>query len=433
MNLFTVIFALCFVAGLAYSLISRRKLQQGENGQTRPVHSLTVFSLVMLFIVLFGPYLQMNFGLWGLAATEVLILVPPLAYAILMKKNLKEVFLLKLPELRHFAGALLLWLGGLIAANSVTLLIMRIFPETMERVEALSNFLSSDNILLGLFAVAIMPAICEEVLHRGLILSAFRDRYSTVKAVLIMGFIFGLFHLDGLRFFGTGILGMVLTYGAIKSRSLLIPVFMHFCNNMLSFLVNHFSGQEGVDTSAALAMPKNTVEFIGYFIGQTFAAAVACLLLWMGYLLLREKTEKRKFSRALGVAMVAIYLTFLGGMVMSLGQMGEQTTPVAQRDGFTINMTFGSMNGRNEGIPVEITRDGILNINFETDAESGQFDFTLYDADKKVLFTQSGRSLQAVQSIPVEKGILTYNMTVSENGKTGDATNGFMKVDAKLE
>jgi membrane protease YdiL (CAAX protease family) len=57
------------------------------------------------------------------------------------------------------------------------------------------------------------------------------------KSVLLVGFIFGLFHMQPLGLFTLSILGMLFGYFYYKSKSLLPAMAAHFTNNFLAVLI----------------------------------------------------------------------------------------------------------------------------------------------------------------------------------------------------
>jgi membrane protease YdiL (CAAX protease family) len=84
-------------------------------------------------------------------------------------------------------------------------------------------------------AIAIVPAVCEEILVRGIVLPAFARPLGGPLAVVVSAGLFGLMHLDGYRFPFTFAVGLAL--GAIRLRTgALLPVILaHAALNALTF------------------------------------------------------------------------------------------------------------------------------------------------------------------------------------------------------
>jgi len=88
--------------------------------------------------------------------------------------------------------------------------------------------------LLNVFTVAVLPAFCEEFLHRGLLM---RGMYNsdTVKYALVMSsFCFGLMHLNIVQVFYASILGLLIGFVSIVGKSIWPAVIIHFTNNFIN-------------------------------------------------------------------------------------------------------------------------------------------------------------------------------------------------------
>jgi putative heme-binding domain-containing protein len=86
-------------------------------------------------------------------------------------------------------------------------------------------------------ALAIVPAVCEELFFRGVLLQSLRQKNSDLFAILASGLAFGLFHfivessVAPLRFVVTASLGAVLGWVCVRSGSVWPSVLLHSLNN----------------------------------------------------------------------------------------------------------------------------------------------------------------------------------------------------------
>lgn len=102
----------------------------------------------------------------------------------------------------------------------------------ISQYEMIEQFLRTDGILLfGLFNIALVPALCEEVLFRGYIMRAFENSWGIIKAVLISGLLFGLFHLQLQNLLPLATLGVALAVMTWLSGSIWPAVLAHLINN----------------------------------------------------------------------------------------------------------------------------------------------------------------------------------------------------------
>lgn len=94
--------------------------------------------------------------------------------------------------------------------------------------------------LWSLVAIAAAPALCEELLVRGIVLPAFRPALGSARAVVGSALVFAAIHLDAYRFLFTFVAGLLL--GAIRLRTgILVPsMIAHGLLNTLTFVVAPF-------------------------------------------------------------------------------------------------------------------------------------------------------------------------------------------------
>lgn len=97
--------------------------------------------------------------------------------------------------------------------------------------------------IISIIILCIIPAIFEEILFRGIILSELAGKYSYYKASFITALIFSLIHLDILNIFPQFVLGLFLCYITLSAKTILLPVIAHLCNNLFSFIVGEYINQ----------------------------------------------------------------------------------------------------------------------------------------------------------------------------------------------
>lgn len=88
--------------------------------------------------------------------------------------------------------------------------------------------------IMGLLCTAVMPAVCEEITYRGLGLQMLSSVKNEKAVIVIMGALFGLGHQFILQTGYAFVAGMVFAYLALKTRSIVPGMIIHFINNALS-------------------------------------------------------------------------------------------------------------------------------------------------------------------------------------------------------
>jgi membrane protease YdiL (CAAX protease family) len=92
--------------------------------------------------------------------------------------------------------------------------------------------------LVNVFMIALLPALCEEILFRGVLGGLLRNwTGNTFFAVMLSALVFAAVHLQFYGFLPRFILGIVLGYLYFRSGSLWVPIMAHFTNNLLSVVI----------------------------------------------------------------------------------------------------------------------------------------------------------------------------------------------------
>ena len=94
--------------------------------------------------------------------------------------------------------------------------------------------------LLALLIYAILPAIAEEIVFRGVIQSSLQSKYNGVVAISVSTLLFVLMHGSLQQTAYQLIMGIMLGYVACVGGSILYSIILHFLNNAFVLLFNSF-------------------------------------------------------------------------------------------------------------------------------------------------------------------------------------------------
>lgn len=99
-------------------------------------------------------------------------------------------------------------------------------------------------LLLNIIVVAVLPAVGEELFFRGVLQKYFcKLTSSNLAGIVITSLFFSAIHIQFLGFIPRFLLGMVFGYLYLWSRSLWIPIVVHFVNNSLAVIVYYLIGK----------------------------------------------------------------------------------------------------------------------------------------------------------------------------------------------
>jgi len=145
-------------------------------------------------------------------------------------------------------------------------------------------------VILGIVAVVIIPAVLEEFWMRGIIFSAY-NKSNTVAAIFFTSIIFALLHLSINETAGFLFMGIVASVILIKSRSLYCSMVYHAFSNLTALLLGGY----------ILPAIGNYIWFI--FIG----AVVVFMALFVLLLLKKNKVTLNKSFRTSRLILNSIF------------------------------------------------------------------------------------------------------------------------------
>ncbi len=241
-------------------LFERRKnIKQG--GIPSVQEGLLVFVIAILLLVYLGGWVSLKHPLAGVFVPQLFLALLPVLASFYIKGDMKRIFRLSLPKPKHLLGAVILMIGSgsmvLLLANVLTSL----FPDSSAGVnEGFETLLDGVPLWGAVCMIALLPAVCEEIMFRGYLLTAFGGKMGAVKAGMLVAVLFGISHMSLIRFLPTMLLGMVLALAAAKSESLVTSSLMHFMNNAVSVFILYngdkleFAGEPGLKVILAVLL-----------------------------------------------------------------------------------------------------------------------------------------------------------------------------------
>lgn len=200
------------------------------------------------------------------AAGQILfILLPAIVFSKYFYENINKIIRLRIPDLKEFLFATVglfilmpllqsyLYIQNYlieILANNFAIIntLKKVFESLNELLEkTYGNLLQATNVfefILVVFVVALVPSISEEVMFRGYVQRSFEQKLSPVIASIITAVFFSLYHFNPFGFVPLAILGFYFGLMAYYSKSLLIPMFLHFLNNFSAVSIYHIVGSD---------------------------------------------------------------------------------------------------------------------------------------------------------------------------------------------
>ncbi len=211
--------------------------------------ALALFGAVLFSIVALGRIFA-SFGIspdWLLLATPLVVVTFTLLFIVGFHLDARETLLLRFPSLPDLLMAVPLALSFVILSDQLSTLTADLVPEELaEQLREIQlRWLRASTPIEWLSKLATIgagAAISEELMFRGFIQSAFGRSSRAWTAVLATSLLFMALHILPLPSFAVA--GMVLGLTALSTRSVVVPVVIHFVNNASALALVNLAGLE---------------------------------------------------------------------------------------------------------------------------------------------------------------------------------------------
>ena len=249
------LFAAVFVASLGWGLLAMRWATAiltredtilgfdpeptfGRTRAGRRRSAILGMALTVLVFFYVGQWMQARDLEIGLALSLWVLL--PVCAALTLRfawsgGRLPDLLSLRAPRPQEALGAIMLGAGMLMPILGVIEHLQSRFLPMPEFTMDWAEDLGGERRVLTFFLIAVTPGICEELTFRGAFLGLLRRTGTTRAAVLLSSIFFGVIHLSVFRFLPTLLLGLILGFLTVRTRSIVPAMLFHMVYNGLAF------------------------------------------------------------------------------------------------------------------------------------------------------------------------------------------------------
>lgn len=235
----------------------------------------------------------------------VLFVMPLILYCIFLKVKAKQVFKSCNFEKIGVVAILISIVLGLLCFFiniAVSSLFNGILTFTGYRFPSGSGEMdySTWHFFLELVIVCVLPAVCEEFIHRGILLQGIKHA-GFKKAIVISSLLFGLLHFNVQQFFYAFIIGLILGFVSVVAKNIFPAMIIHFVNNAVSIYLDYASNRgwlfgDVLDKFEGLLLSGNTVAIFMITAGALILIVILlCLFIWLLY----KQSLVRKVNKAI--------------------------------------------------------------------------------------------------------------------------------------
>jgi membrane protease YdiL (CAAX protease family) len=208
----------------------------------RPVtQTLVVFFAVFLpTLVLTPAAANPTAALQSVVLQILLVAAVPLAFAHLSNLDKRTVLSLRPVTATNLFWCVLLAFSVLFLLDEIVLWQQQLTGVGASLSPEIQKLLRADSALQLVwifFALALTPAICEELLFRGFILGRFLETGQPGQSLMMSSLLFGLFHRNLPALLPTTLAGIMLAFAVWRTGSLYCAIVMHALVNSWAIVV----------------------------------------------------------------------------------------------------------------------------------------------------------------------------------------------------
>lgn len=139
--------------------------------------------------------------------------------------------------------------------------------------------LANQNGVFSFITIVIAAPIIEELIFKGIILNGLLQRYSPSNSIIISSVLFGIVHLNPWQFISALVIGVFSGWVYYRTRKLMLPIIIHFVNNLLAFIEMYFIDAETMISGSPTEIYGNVLNLVLITVGAITVSIISILLL----------------------------------------------------------------------------------------------------------------------------------------------------------
>ena len=206
--------------------------------QKTNIKSINIVYLITVLIAVIVPFLPLDFlaerPVAAIIFSQIMLAFPAIIYMIVRRLPYAETVRFKKMK---FADVLLALLFGILIQPVITL-ISALSMVFAKNVTGASIFEVADRVpfFVCLLLVAVMPAVMEETVYRGVFYNEY-GKINPVKAALLSGLMFGIMHGNINQFCYAAVMGIIFALLVEATGSIISTMLVHFWTNAASVVM----------------------------------------------------------------------------------------------------------------------------------------------------------------------------------------------------
>jgi membrane protease YdiL (CAAX protease family) len=190
---------------------------------------------------------------------------------------------LRLPSLPHTVLILILVPGFVLTAEGVSLATKTYLPNlpSFGNLDTLGFMITHWPWWLGVLLIGLGPGIGEELFCRAFLGRGLVGTHGYILGVIFTSLLFGCMHLEPQQVIYATVLGLLLHFVYLTTRSLLLPMLLHTINNSISVLAAWADGNQcAPDWLNAVQGANGKPAFLWVYAGAVILTLAVCIGLY---------------------------------------------------------------------------------------------------------------------------------------------------------
>ena len=123
--------------------------------------------------------------------------------------------------------------------------------------------------ILCLISLAVIPAVCEELLFRGVFINCLKHK-GQIFAIVASSIMFSIFHFSLLQLIYPICFGLILGIIYLRTRNIIFPIIIHFINNALSLTIQYFSTNSSAFSHSEFMLGYTIITFALWLVAMFY-------------------------------------------------------------------------------------------------------------------------------------------------------------------
>lgn len=293
---------------------------------------MVVSYLLLIYIVRLIPTSILNINI-RLILPELIMLLPAFIYVTVLKPDNLGQINFSSPSITN-VFKIILFTFCVMPFITILNSISTIFVEN--HAANTISYLTSNPLWLNILFIALIPAVCEEYLFRGLLFHGYKRR-NPFRAMLMSSLLFGLIHMNVNQFVYAFVMGCILCMLVYATGTVLASMIAHFIFNGINVVISYYA-EDILKQAEAVSDETVSLTAADYIVAYGIQIIIAAFGLLLAYMLFKSicrenrgmeniklifKKESRKLYDesqgrffdayvAVGIVLCMIYICFYG-------------------------------------------------------------------------------------------------------------------------